>query len=458
MKGAGRTKAPPRVRRAPWWGVAAALVLVLAVAEAALRVFGPAPARSGPAADVAPAPGAAGGSPTVGGVLHPYLGFSQRPGTTLRRMSDAEAAGVLGPDAPRDWLEKLHVNKQGYQSTIPDYRAVDDCKFRIAIFGGSVADIFATLAQGLYREALAAAVGIDVEDLEILNFAKGGFRQPQQAIALLDAIVRGIPIDVAINLDGFNEAGMGGADCAAGYHPFFPSAMHYVTLLDIVTRGSSVDAMRTALEIHEMSERARTLRRLRETSWLSHLAIARALLGMMETRAERARAEAESSLQQSSAAADLAGLPVFTLADDAGGQRGSCDELVADIWLHSSELMAAMAEQAGIAYVHVLQPNQYVPGAKSLSAEERAAAWAPQLVPAQHAASGYPVLLRRSSELADRGVRFADLSRIFSDRTETLFVDQCCHFNRAGNDILLQHLTGLVGDARPRRTRGACRH
>ena len=40
--------------------------------------------------------------------------------------------------------------------------------------------------------------------------------------------------------------------------------------------------------------------------------------------------------------------------------------------------------------------------------------------------------------LARQGVRFHDLSRVFAGHGETLYFDNCCHFNRRGNEVMAQ--------------------
>jgi hypothetical protein len=38
--------------------------------------------------------------------------------------------------------------------------------------------------------------------------------------------------------------------------------------------------------------------------------------------------------------------------------------------------------------------------------------------------------------LQDAGIDFHDLSQLFAEHGETLYIDNCCHFNGDGNELL----------------------
>jgi hypothetical protein len=43
-------------------------------------------------------------------------------------------------------------------------------------------------------------------------------------------------------------------------------------------------------------------------------------------------------------------------------------------------------------------------------------------------------------------VRFHDLSRVFAEVEEPLYVDDCCHFNRQGNRLLADAVVAAIRD------------
>ena len=50
----------------------------------------------------------------------------------------------------------------------------------------------------------------------ICNFGSGGYKQPQQLAALSEALLLGVPLDVVVNIDGYNEVALGKSDAQRG--------------------------------------------------------------------------------------------------------------------------------------------------------------------------------------------------------------------------------------------------
>ena len=98
--------------------------------------------------------------------------------------------------------------------------------------------------------------------------------------------------------------------------------------------------------------------------------------------------------------------------------------------------MARLCESNGIPYFHFLQPNQYVPGAKPMGAEERRIAVredSPMRLPIER---GYARLREAGAALAAEGVAFTDLSEVFRSVHERVYLDDCCHLDALGNRLL----------------------
>jgi hypothetical protein len=117
----------------------------------------------------------------------------------------------------------------------------------------------------------------------------------------------------------------------------------------------------------------------------------------------------------------------------------SDDDLYRDLaafWARSSRQMHDLAAARGIAYAHFLQPNQYVPGSKPLSADERRSAFTPGHPFQAAVVEGWQHLAAAGAGLAAEGVAFHDLTNLFAENRETLYVDDCCHLNERGNELL----------------------
>lgn len=202
-------------------------------------------------------------SPGLSTVVHPYLGWSRRPAVALKTLVPLQRTFPDGP--PSDWYQRNnHANAFGFRSEIEDYREVGEEDFVIGIFGGSVANQLALLGG----ETIVATLSQRRPELDgrirILNFGVGGYKQPQQTILLLEMILLGVPFDVVVKLDGFNEVALGASDAAAGHHPIFPYSGFHLRTVEL----SSGQPTPTAIELSASILRAgREVRRWRE--WLA---------------------------------------------------------------------------------------------------------------------------------------------------------------------------------------------
>ena len=92
--------------------------------------------------------------------------------------------------------------------------------------------------------------------------------------------------------------------------------------------------------------------------------------------------------------------------------------------------------------IFFVQPNQYLNGSKPLSPEEKAVAFEPG------AASTFGPSMERVRdavpELRANGVRIFDLTGIFADVKETLYIDDCCHLNQRGNELLAEAMIDIL--------------
>jgi hypothetical protein len=111
---------------------------------------------------------------------------------------------------------------------------------------------------------------------------------------------------------------------------------------------------------------------------------------------------------------------------------------LAELWGNGSRQLNFLCRANRIAYLHVLQPNQYVPDSKPLSPQELSAAYRDEECYALGVKHGYPELLREAATLRAEGVDFHDLTRLFAAFADPIYVDTCCHYNQKGNDLLAE--------------------
>jgi len=334
--------------------------------------------------------------------LHPYVGYVPGAGA-------GDASTLLGP-AGRP----------------PPHRAPD--RVILAVVGGSVANLFAE--QGLPRliDHLAGLDAFRGRTFVPLNLAVGGYKEPQQLMAVVYLLALGAEFDIVINLDGFNDVTMHAIENAAhGLPPAYPR--RWDQRVEGVLQGGALRLMLERVLIEE--RRAALARAFSAAPWRSlntsnvvYLAIDRVLEGQQ-------------------AAVDRQLMGAGTAEASAGGSPRAnpvADERMYDelgqLWARSSLELARLAQASGARYYHFLQPNQYVAGSKPLAPAERAEAWVADHPYRGAVERGYPVLRREGQRLASLGVRFTDLTGAFSDRPEAIYIDSCCHVNGRGNAIL----------------------
>ena len=71
---------------------------------------------------------------------------------------------------------------------------------------------------------------------------------------------------------------------------------------------------------------------------------------------------------------------------------------------------------------------------------------------APHAMRGYRFLRERGAELAARGVHFHDLTQLFAETAEPIYIDNIGHLGRKGNEMMAAAMaariaTDLAGSA-----------
>jgi len=308
----------------------------------------------------------------------------------------------------------------------------------IGLLGGSVA----SEVQPAFQRALNhwfAASHLPRQAV-VLNLSVGGAKQPQQTIIFANALLLGGEFDLIVNLDGFNETALSAENRRDGLFPFFPKWWHTQV-------GLTTEELLRAGQIGALRREQGRLAAAGETAILR----GSAAFGLVN-RYRRERTAA-AIIQQNY---ELAALESAYSREKYGPINWpEPDELfpaAARIWYRGSLALARLAELSGAEYYHFLQPNQYVPDSKPLSAAELEYHYTPGGRYGPFVAEGYPPLLREfSRDLQRQGINYFDLTRIFVDRRETLYRDDCCHFNDHGQELLAAAMVQRLEPALRRR-------
>lgn len=338
-------------------------------------------------------------NPKAERLLHPYLGYEI-------------VGGIQQVDDTRNYL-------RGHPD--PD-------RYELLILGGSVAQIFGQYGKKKLLETLRADARFADRDVRLIQFGRGGFKQPQQVNFLVYLLSLGWPIDGVINLDGFNEVALGNNNAQLGTHPVFPSLPHWAHLAVGARTDRAGENMQA--EAHALRGKILALSDLTlsyglyRSSILGEVSLSRLNGWSEDLRVVRDRYT--DHLRETNKA--IISGPAF----DTRGNK----PIFASVrsWMESSRTMADICKARSIDYLHVLQPTLHDEGSKPLTPEEIAQGSAPEpWTDGVH--RGYPLLRKAGLELAERGVDFVDMSMVFEHHPEELYFDSC-HFGQAGNDIL----------------------
>lgn len=344
--------------------------------------------------------------------VHPYLGFLP----VERRLQRVEDGVLLNTDA-------------FYAPDSPIYQREPD-RIVVGIAGGSVAVFFAREGRHALAEALAANPRFAGKRFDFVVLAFGGYKQPQQLMELNWLLCLGGHLDLLVELDGFNEIALHSSQNATqGVFPAYPRDW-------LLRTGADAASVPVLGELAYLASRrrdaaARALESPWRRSWTYRFAWKlrdRALWDAVR------RAEAE--------------LRAESLSDDPSrvGPKYEGDplDLLVRVWRESSLQMDRLCRANGIEYVHFLQPNQYVKGSKPLSEEEREVAYEPDHPYAEEVPAGYARLVPGCAELRAQGVHCYDLTEVFAEVEDTLYVDECCHVNELGNLLLARAIADAI--------------
>lgn len=355
-------------------------------------------------------------------VVHPYLGFVlDRSFKTAHRISlGGDEAVEYGFTLPAPGL---------FEEPSPETLVV-------GVTGGSLAQSWAKRASG-YLEQLLVADLPGVERVRVVDLALPGYKQPQQLMTLAYFLSLGVHFDVFLNLDGFNDVALPVTDnLNKGVFPFFPRGWH-VWMSDF-----DPDLLPRMGEVMLLRQRRANLAAAFGRRPLAYSVTAGLVWTRLDQWAAAGAARAAVGLLEAPGSGDkdyrVTG-PQRRYQDEAEMYRD-----LAGFWMRCSQLMNSLAENEGIVYLHFLQPNQYLRGSKPMGREERQVALAARHPYRRPVSMGYPELLRRGEELRAMGVRFHDLTPLFSEVREPLYVDTCCHVNEKGNRLIAEAIARAV--------------
>ncbi len=282
-----------------------------------------------------------------------------------------------------------------------------------------------------FLEALRAHPPFRGKEIELVCFAMGGFKQPQQLMALNYFLVLGAEFDWWINLDGFNEIVLPLSDnLPAGVSLDYPRTWHLYT-----QKAPGRNLLLKMGEIARVEAQKERLRNLFSHTVPSNSVSLLTLWELLDRAKEQRLYHLNETLKVLAQEAGPTPETSGHAYESASPSEEEALEEACRLWKESSILMDRACAANGIRYVHFLQPNQYHLGSKVLTDEELLFAYAKGGY-RPTAETGYPLLIEAGRELVQQGVAFFDLTQIFREEPRSVYADSCCHLNGLGNELL----------------------
>jgi hypothetical protein len=358
--------------------------------------------------------------------LHPFLGFVQDPG--VREITTSKGRQTLRT-----------VDSAGFVRHTT--RAGSGPPFHVALLGGSVALQLAATAGDELATGLRRLPRLADRTVVVRNLAMGGYKQPQQLMALAWEVSLGHRPDLVLNLDGYNDLVLGYTEnLQEGVFPFYPRGWRWRT-------ANSPDlglqaAVGKVVYLREERERRRAAF---EGSLLSRSSLATLAWQRLDKAMEQQLVAAEREARTRSRELAERERSFATHGPGVGpADTGAYVESAAGVWQRSSLAIAGICQAVGCDYLHFLQPNLHDEGSKPLTGGERALAAAADPLVAELVRRGYPELAARGARLRAQGLSFEDLRAAFADRTGGAYVDSCCHMTGDAYRVLAGRMVEAV--------------
>jgi hypothetical protein len=326
---------------------------------------------------------------------------------------------------------------------LPIHKRSDD-QVIVGIVGGSVALGFSIEGDDALARILLQHPGLAGKKVRFVRLGLGGYKQPQQLLTVAYLLTLGAEFDMLVNIDGFNELAMALMDnVPVGVYPYFPRGWHFVIGARLTPDQQRLLAQKTYTE-ESRQALARTFLDL-PTRYSVSLQCAWRLLDRRKRWTVRGLDEA---LRRENATGQR-------FVATGPGTEGFTDENIGpalvDVWVRGSTQLRKVCEQNDILYLHCLQPNQYLEGSKPMPPEELEVAVNHGTGYAKAVQQHYHRLIAAGDRIRAAGVDFHDLTMVFQDHPEPLYIDTCCHVNRRGNEILAQRIGAALLAALDRR-------
>ena len=346
--------------------------------------------------------------------LNPYLGFVYDYGDKNNK--------------------NLGVNQFGFMGPAPILKKSND-KIIIGIFGGSVANLLYRYEKNYIIQKIKSNPVFANKQIILLPISVPGYKQPQQLMALNYIFMLGGQFDIVVNIDGFNEVALPYTEnIPSGTSSFFPRLWNFY----------SRDRLDTTIEqqiasIQQYEENQKTI------DYLFSLPILNKLDFIHYLSYNLLQNKINSETQGLSLLLNNEGKTYQYLGPESlYYNQKQINNNIINTWKNSSIQMSLLSKANNSLYLQFLQPNQYLENSKPLNNEEKKYAWAKNQPYRKPVELFYPQLISEGQNLKKMNVLFFDLTGIFKNIKDTIYSDNCCHYNAEGNKIMADYVVRAI--------------
>jgi hypothetical protein len=314
-------------------------------------------------------------------------------------------------------------------------------QYFIGVFGGSVAESFALHGSERLIQRLQEDPFFQKREIVMLNFGLGGYKQPQQLLILTYYLALGQTLDLVLNIDGFNEVALSNINYAQQVDISMPSVHHLAPLIGVIDQSTLTPAkVETLVQIQRAKTAAnRVAASMNQAKLAAHYFVLKQLYKIWFNRYTNAKL----AYEQLEAGASKTSMIYSYPANQAATDPAALFQAIATEWVNASRLMNQLLQGKNIPYFHFLQPNQYY-SKKVFSVREASQALNEQQPYRVGVEQGYPVLINTGKTLTPDQVNFYDMTAVFDQEAAAIYIDDCCHYNQLGNDLLAEFIANAI--------------
>lgn len=361
--------------------------------------------------------------------LHPFFGYVMKQGAFSNKKYN------------------LKVNKSGFYTPLQyPFAKTSKNQFIIGIFGGSVANNLAVdeYESTMLSRKLKTYPEFANKEIILLNFANGGYKQPQQLLILNYFLAVGQEFDMVVNIDGFNEVALSNLNNKSQLDLGMPSVQHVQALTDLANDNLSPEAMAAIVKINENKKQLRTTIAQLQTC---RLALCNAVISiqvrLLLKDYQQEIIKYDKQVKESKTDPKNSGTVYIPKSDTVLDDTDAFTKMVS-MWYDSSVMMNQILSIRKIPYFHFIQPNQYYQTKRIFPKKEKAFAISKDSPYMEGVTKGYPLLLSKVDDLQKAGVNVFNGVNILDNTNEIVYKDSCCHYNLVGQELFANYISSSI--------------